>query len=300
MSRSVIVVSILSISVALLAAMPAPASSSNIETKYQELHQFEVTTVAADPATAPEAARFRSYYSRRFEQYQKPDVIASLDRRDLQALFSATHLVQFFTGDATEATDMARDLAILEQRRAATAQDYSDMHDAYIESRMFAAARKLADRDAGALSAPRLIDKRPPNVRGPSVLSVSSDGSRVTRNLVDLRGTHLVVVVSPYCHFVQRGLGSIRADRSLSAWLKSKAIWIVPPNALFDVRSIAIWNKTNPDVDMVLAYDEREWRFVDRWEMPTFYLVKNGRLVSEVIGWPKGGRVPALRALAHL
>jgi len=41
---------------------------------------------------------------------------------------------------------------------------------------------------------------------------------------------------------------------------------------------------------MVLAYDYHEWPMIDRWYTPVFYFLRNGRLVSEVIGWPRAGR----------
>lgn len=39
---------------------------------------------------------------------------------------------------------------------------------------------------------------------------------------------------------------------------------------------------------------------LDRWETPTFYFFRQGKVVAKVVGWPGRGRKPEVRSALKL
>jgi len=49
------------------------------------------------------------------------------------------------------------------------------------------------------------------------------------------------------------------------------------------------WNREHRDYPVALVVRQTEWTFVDYWNTPTFYFLKDGVVVEKVVGWPKAG-----------
>jgi len=255
---------------------------------------------AKDPTTRDVIAEVDRTYRSFFAPLQNPSSIAHLKPSEIVELFDRAFSAQFMTNEARYVVDMQRDLQALERTGHAAQVHYDDLYDALIGSRMFAEASRLREshRSAAMLPVPEFNDMSSKGRSGPTEIVVSADGRTVTRRDVDVGvPAQILVVASPWCHFAQHSLRDIANDPVLGKAFAQHATWLVPPDDNgTPIADVARWNRAHPSTVMVLAYDYHEWPMIDRWELPTFYFLRNGQLVSEVIGWPSTGRKAELFA----
>lgn len=77
------------------------------------------------------------------------------------------------------------------------------------------------------------------------------------------------------------------------------AIWLAPPFDSLTDGVIEEWNRENPDFAFRYVEYKSDWTQINYWGTPSFYFMKDGRLVKKVVRWPKdarGQRMEALRA----
>lgn len=276
------------------------SSPSAIQGRLNAFNQLWGVVRTSDPSTKQEVAMFGTAYKREFSVLQNRTMLQSLTSADVAELFNVAYDTEFLTDDPMYLRDMQLDLGALEHRNRASSGEYLEMYDAFMGARMFSQAREIRDTHPSYAMppVPRFDDRSGEGNNGPTVLDVSSDGNVITRLDYKVSVPALVViVVSPECHFSQFGLHDIEADSRIGPVFAKHALWLVPPdNASTPIASVVTWNKLHPRERMKLAYRYAEWPMIDRWELPTFYFFKNGKLVSQVIGWPRGGRKPAVMA----
>lgn len=54
-----------------------------------------------------------------------------------------------------------------------------------------------------------------------------------------------------------------------------------------------------PRLPIAFSARREDWPFVDDWSSPTFYFLRQGKLVAKVTGWPKEGRRAEFSAALH-
>jgi hypothetical protein len=59
----------------------------------------------------------------------------------------------------------------------------------------------------------------------------------------------------------------------------------------------AEWNRAHPQAPMLTLYDRAEWPMFPEWRTPTFYVVRDGKVVGTVVGWKPADARGALVAL---
>jgi hypothetical protein len=135
---------------------------------------------------------------------------------------------------------------------------------------------------------------QPPVIAGgdsalPSELSFAPTG--IARVGLDLKnGQHLVAVGHPTCHFTQNAVAAIEKDAELEALFGRYAIWVAPQDLKFSADLYREWNKIHPLATLSLVDVRANWPAdIDDWSTPTFYFFSDGKLVAEVVGWPKEG-----------
>lgn len=55
-----------------------------------------------------------------------------------------------------------------------------------------------------------------------------------------------------------------------------------------DVDAIREWNMRFPQAPARMIYSRAEWPMFPHWPMPEFHVVRDGRIVETVTGWPRG------------
>ena len=172
---------------------------------------------------------------------------------------------------------------------------------ALVAARKFEEARAfIATRAHLAPAAvPQVVDTLGAAFAGRSVFDYDRAGHTLTRKELPVAaGAELVMVVDAHCQPSRRALEALRSDAALRARLQQAGLTIiVPPAAAIPFGFVADWNAANPALPMHIPFNQREWAGVDVRGVPTFVLLKNGRVLNEVTGWPPEGNQAALRAL---
>jgi len=281
------------------------AASPSVNQRFNQLDGLNNSKfLLSDPPTRDIAHLFRTTYNELFATLQTSRAVAKLTGADVGLLFRAAAEVQFYTDDPIYVAHMELDLNVLRNRHEASDTQYYQLYQAELGSRLFAQARELEQSHKSLVNphlhsghgdvtissvmapVPLLRDESGDGRAGPTDLVLTPDGRVLGRRVVLLKApAQVIVVISPLCHFAQGGIHDIESDPALGTTFQRHAIWLVPPIGEPSFESVTEWNRVHPRSQMTFAYSLDEWWMLDRWETPTFYFFKDGKLVSEIVGW---------------
>jgi len=199
-----------------------------------------------------------------------------------------THLLRVHRELARRGVDTRRTLDDTVLHALIAAREF-DMARAFIATRAHLAANAL----------PQVVDTLGSAFAGRSVFDYDRAGHTLTRKALPVAaGAELVMVVDAHCQPSRCALEALRTDTALRARLQqARPTIIVPPAAAIPFGFVADWNAANPALPMHIPFNHREWASVNVRSVPMFFLLKNGRVVNEVKGWPPQGNADALRAM---
>ena len=247
-------------------------------------------------------AHLHSLYDKLFAPLQVPRVAANMRREDLDTLFMAARLTMFYAPSEALVRHMYVDLRALEAKGAATAKQYSDMFRSLVEQRRFDEANSIA-RAHPEISVEKLpAIQLPSAIAGPYALRVVDNGDTLVAEKFELdqRGSAIVAIGSPVCHFTQNAIGEISGDDHLRKEFEEHAVWIAPQDDRLHLQEFVDWNQSHPRQQMRIAYREEDFSYISSWNTPTFYFVRDGKVVRVVTGWPAEGNTKALMSAALL
>lgn len=231
-------------------------------------------------------------YHKLFSRFQNKTAIKKLKSSEVKYLYMASDLVAFYLPSKRHVQDMQLDISELKLRGEVLNLYYKNLYDRYIEARMFLNARDLSKSHPG-LKIDRLPDIRSKVISNDasSVYTVDKHKRQLTRTPFRLGvGPKVIIVTDPMCHFSENASSALLDDPVLGEIFEHDATWIVPPEPSLNFDVIQRWNKNHPNEPMVLAYSAKDWPMFNSWETPTFYFFNNGKLITEVVGWPRSGR----------
>jgi hypothetical protein len=244
---------------------------------------------------ASDSERFRwlaEFYRARFAGLQAPDVRAAMSDEDLRALTLAAQLAVFYHDDDDILDDVITDLRLLEDRGAALPGDIRATYELLVAGRRFEQARHFlaVHQGLGEAEPPLLLGLRP-DVKGAAEMRVGeAEGTLVWAPVDVARLPRILVIGHPLCHFTQDAARAIEADPELRALFAAHAKWLAPQDTGTDFTVFRRWNTEHPDLPITIAYRGAGFPMIDDWSTPTFYFMDQGRVVSQVAGWPQGGR----------
>lgn len=257
--------------------------------------QANVDSGVADGKRAVDLERM---YRDMFSHLQSRGSLKEVKDDDLALLFRAAYLTASDSFNAQTIADMTMDLQELERRGKAAPVHYSQMYDMLVSARMFDAAREFYAKHASANLEPLpAIEEEAKSTRdSPSLLILQRDKQVLVHRDFAVAPSQILVVAHPLCHFSQYAVHDIEGNAFLKAVFKAHATWIAPPYGGLQVAAFSDWNQNHPDAPMGMAYRRSAWSMIDTWETPTFYFLRNGRVIAKVTGWPKTGNEAAIRA----
>ena len=220
---------------------------------------------------------------------------------DLDLILRAAETAGLYAPEARFARDMTTIVEELSRRGDARKVHYTATYRMLVAVRDLAGARRIAEKfPAGKFEAlPDVRAEREPE-KGPGVWLPSADSNEVVQRHVDVgAGPRIVVVSHPSCHFSRNAMPAIAADDVLGPIFRSHATWIAPQSGTLNLPVLQRWNREHPGFEVALAVRQSEWTFVDYWNTPTFYFLKDGAVVQKVIGWPKEGQRETLLAASR-
>ena len=274
----------------LLLAPPSPAWDGDIA------QRAERVKVLADLRSRPDdltyAANIQRDYEANFSQINGTDDLRATSDANLALQWQAVSSTAFYSDDGGVADAAVRVHAELDRRGVADAKATDRVFNALLKARRFDAARDFATRhpDAMLAAVPQFIDTDTGDM--PSAWQFSADGGKAKRIGIDLKPLQVIVVAG--CHFSEDAARELSSDPVLGPVFARHARWISLPPGGEDLDALAEWNRKYPQAPMVAIHDRSEWALISHWAMPTFAIVKDGKVVDSTRGWSSDG--PEFRA----
>jgi hypothetical protein len=277
---------------------PGPSPGQSQPESPLELQFDRLYLEASDPAKTPDQTQaiIRRDYDMSLAKWQHADQLKSVSPHDLALLFRAAGEAQFYVATDAHLQDMRLDLNELDQRGMAQPEQVQSLYQQLITLRRFDQAHQLAQHypQASLDEPPPFIDQSVAMMKhAPTMLLINQDGTSMQRVAVDMHA-HTRIVVIAGCHFSADAAKAIQADPSLAKLFKAHAIWLADSSeSLQDVKA---WNREHPDQSIGVAWSNTEWNMVDTRRIPTFYIFRDGKLVTQWAGWDANTGMQTLRA----
>lgn len=254
---------------------------SAIEQRFDALMLLEPDPSRPDAEQRSEIGR---HYDRLFSGLQHPDSLRRTSAPDLRLLQRAAEYATSWQPDAAHVADLQADLAELQRRRMAGDRTYTGLYRTLVARRQFAEATALHKQHPGmhVAALPAFISGATPKPGLPTALSVDAATDTMRRQAIDLGGPLRIVVIAG-CHFSEDAARAIEGDPQLHPLFAQHAIWLAAPSQR--IGEVSAWNRQFPDMPMHVAWNQDEWSMLPNWDMPTYYVYRNGQLVRQFSGW---------------
>jgi hypothetical protein len=274
--------------------LPGDTASPEIQRRHEQLQQLHDRMHGTAEAARGEAlaARFRELYPDAGET----GALRASDEASLHLRFDDAMLADFYRTEPYAFAAMQATLGELERRGAAKLEELARMRNALLAARRFddAANFGAAHLQAEFAPLPRFVDGGNIAPGQPSAWRDAGDG-RFERIALDLAPAQILVMAG--CHLSDDAARDIAADPVLGAAFRAHATWLGQPPGIEDPADVAEWNRAHPQAPMLTLYDRAEWPMFPEWRMPTFYVVRDGKVVGTVVGWKPADARGALVAL---
>jgi hypothetical protein len=191
-------------------------------------------------------------------------------------------------------------LNALRHRDLADARQLDSAADALLLAHRYEDARRLL-ATGGSSDWPRWLrfeDRLDGPAPGPTLWVADASGTTLWRQRIDLRPAQILVTAG--CHFSEDAARAIAADPVLGPAFQRHARWLALPPGAEDMAALRAWNQAHPQTPLYPIYDRDEWRILPEWDMPTFYLVRDGKVLAQLKGWPADDRDQRRRLAALL
>ncbi|MEG2803136.1 hypothetical protein [Stenotrophomonas sp.] len=241
----------------------------------------------ATPAQPPaeRLAAMRIAYAQAAPVTMQPAACTALPDDRLQDLFRSTALIAFYAREPATLLRLqclyealvARDLAADEHHRA--------MRGSLIALQRFDEANALNDR---LQTPPAALPQIQGNTLVGRPLLRMMGLAQVERTVLAEAGVVVVAVVHPYCGFSRRALEAI-TTRPDYAWLRSHLQLVVPIGQAWPGQEMLDWNTAHPALPMQPMVSDPSWQVLDTGQSPVFHLLRDGKVVATVSGWPPEG-----------
>jgi hypothetical protein len=282
--------------------MPPSSAVARDWRQLQDVLQSADPSPRSDSATTLASGASVDTYLTLFGDRMREQRLREQPPGDLLLLFNAAAFTNLVNPGSPAFAHLLRVHRELARRGVDTRRGLDDsvLH-ALIAAREFGQARAFIATRAhlASTAVPQVVDTLGAAFTGRSVFDYDRAAHTLTRKELPVAaGAELVMVVGAHCQPSRRALEALRTDAALRARLQQTGLTIiVPPATAIPFGFVADWNAANPALPMHIPFNHREWASVDVRGVPTFFLLKNGRVVNEVKGWPPEGNADALRAM---
>jgi len=283
------------------------ALSSQTAQDLQSLRQFanaDATRRAAASVTATGigAPAVLRRYQQLFANRLNPSMLSAEPSGNLVALFDAASLAANDNPASSATDDMLRLHHELTARAIDTRRTLDDaMLYALLAARRFAKAQAFAAMrpDLAEIAIPQVVDSLGPAFAGRSAFAYDAKHNTLTRvAMLSRSGTELVMVVDAGCHHSANALQALQADPELQRRLRQvHLVLVTAPNAPIDTHLIREWNGANPSMPIHAPYSAAQWESIGVTGIPSFHLLRNGKVVDRRTGWSDNGKANLLKLI---
>jgi hypothetical protein len=170
------------------------------------------------------------------------------------------------------------------KRHVETPDDIQKMFQNYLSARMFDKAGSLRLRfpDANLWRVPEVVDSSDKRQLY-EVYDISNDSRTATVIHLPIEvGARIVIAAKGGCPVTSRALRTIEKDKDMLRTLQSNGM-VVTMN--FEPGGVAYFNSTMTAARLYVAHELEDWPGMDFSMSPTFYFLKNGKIVHQFVGW---------------
>lgn len=273
-------------------------AQSPIETGFNKLHDADSANFSAP--YGKRVSLLSNIYTREFSKYfSSEESVRRMGNEDVKILFRAASLMAFYQSSKTYRNDMRVALEVMDARGIAAEQDFKDMFGELLKDREFAEARTFR-RKHPSLHLPRVPefrDRTASETQGPTALNIDDEKFQLVRTSLDIsHGAHVIVIGHPKCQFCQAAIRDISKDPDFAEVFFLHSRWLAPPERELNIDAFQQWNRNHPHVKMEMIYSRDEWPGFAIGATPTFYFLRDGKVVGKVSGWPKEGHLKELKS----
>lgn len=243
---------------------------------------------------------FIYFYEHSFKPYLGKKNLKSIKKDELKEIIHVFETITFYIQDKNIITDYQTYFRLLEKNNWAVSKNYRNLYAAFIKNRMFAKANLFYENhpNQNLNKLPKIIDDNSTDGR---IVIYTTDGKNkniLTKKKLALpKDLSIIVLAHPFCHFCQRAAKHLSSNQPLSTFLKENSTWIAPIDG--NVRSDILfdWHKTYPNFSISYIQYMADFPMLDYWGTPSFYFVKDGKVLDKLVGWPDIKRMHDLQEL---
>lgn len=226
------------------------------------------------------------------------DIIANkkfknLSDIQLRELLRALDIVNFHLSDEQYVVAMKMVFDELVQRNSTKPMDYRLYYTALVAARQFDQARQFAQNhpNISLQSLPKIKFDTDLKLDQPTILKLNPDMTMSVQNFnLDL-SEQVIIVASTGCGVSLRARDAIFKNKRIKGLLKPYTTWLEPQTGFLSAESIQEWSKDiDHQAELVVVYDQSKFPQLGDWTMPTFYFLKNGKVVYKFSGWSEQGK----------
>lgn len=254
---------------------------SDIDRRYTQY--IEMTGAVAEGDALTRARHMDALYRQLFpktlvEQADK------LTDPDLLLLARAAANAAGSGSDQSATQDLLALLVVLEQRGMERGSLIQDAQRALLASGKLDDARALATQHPpiALASIPAVGTPADALPTGPRWWRLSADATRMDAESADLAQTQILVLAG--CHFSVDAAQDIAADPELGPVFARHAHWLGQPPGVEDLDAWKAWNARFPGTPMYLITQRSDWTRLPAWRMPTYAIVRDGKVVDQASG----------------
>lgn len=260
----------------------------------QYIEYYKAAQDVDEPETEVRNRRKAEAFDATLAALYTPRSLARADDRDLRLLRRAANEVALATREPRHVDAFRAVFAEREKRKLISTGDLETLQSLFVSLHRTGDARRLREQypHSGLSPLPQFRDplskdKDKDGGKGaPTAWRLDAEGKRLTRELVALEGTRLLVTAS--CHFSKDALRDISADARLAPVFARHAVWLSEAPGVAPFEAVKDWNREFAQTPILMIHDRAEWRLLPRWRMPEFYVVRDGVVVDSIAGWEKG------------
>lgn len=271
---------------------------SDVERRYNLFYRASMDVRSADDNVY--IAQLTSRLDTLLPEVQDRAALSELDDRDLRLLSRASEVVARESRRSRYVGAFENVFAERERRRLTIDEDVKTLQDLLLSMRRFEEAERLAAEhpEAHLPALPAFRDSLGSTTGQPTVWRLEPGTRGMTRTAIDLGPTQVLVTAG--CHFSQDAAEDISKDAILGPAFASHARWLVQAPGIEDIAAVQDWNRRFPRAQAHMIHARDEWTLFPTWTMPVFYVVRDGKVIDKVSGWPRNpaeNRQPLIEAL---
>lgn len=242
------------------------------------------------------------YYRKLYKQYQitiKDNDWKSIPNDEINRWFDILYSINFYASLEDISIDLIHIFNILNEKVEVGTQlqeKAQHLEADLIKNRMFKQLSKIKTNypDFAYRDIPKIEYKKIGSDKQ-TILMPNSDGTGLKQIAFDMDSGNKVLVIShPLCKFTEAARSAILNNDRVREVFEKNSFWLISqqPRFYFDSIIEAPYQKIMP---FYYVWDEDQWHDVKFDRFPNFFFFKDGRLIKNINGWPKEGRMAELK-----